>query len=266
MPAPQGPMHMMRIIHIAGAVFVAGLLAAANTAWADLAVGAGGPGAVEQLAARQGKATKGPPPAVVAQGVFGEDIDRIDTTCQLTDAQKTKLRQMKSELDAALEKHDKAAAPKLTRINETLAKLVPNKKNPKIAETRKELEARKAWILAEREDLTETHTRGMFAVLTPDQKAKWNTPLLTDEMAKEFSVVMLEPTQIERLNVLCAQQARVLALPVDPLTPGDKQLNAVKMQVYKTILTPAQQAEYRKIKSPPPPAKNAKSAKGAGQA
>jgi hypothetical protein len=97
----------------------------------------------------------------------------------------------------------------------------------------------------------------MFAVLTADQKAKWNTPLLTDEMAKEFSIVMLDPKQIERLGAFCAQQARVLAFPVDPFNPADKQLNAVKMQIYKTILTPAQQAEYRQIRNPTPPGKGA---------
>jgi hypothetical protein len=76
-------------------------------------------------------------------------------------------------------------------------------------------------------------------------------------MAKEFSIVMLEPKQIERLGAFCAQQARVLAFPVDPFNPADKQLNAVKMQIYKTILTSAQQAEYRQIRNPAPPGKGA---------
>jgi hypothetical protein len=257
---------MMRITRIAGALVVAGLLAVAVVAWADLAVGAGGVGAFEQLAARQGKKQPtGPPPPMVTQGFFGDDIDKIDAACELTDAQKTRLRQMKTELDKAMEKHDKDAAPKLAKIDESLAKLVPNKKDPKIAGARKELEALKAQIAAERENLTQTHIRRMFAVLTSDQKAKWNTPLLTDEMAKEFSIVMLEPKQIERLGAFCAQQARVLAFPVDPFNQADKQLNAVRMQIYKTILTSAQQAEYRQIRNPAPPPP-AKSAKGAGKA
>jgi len=251
---------MMRITRIAGALVVAGLLAAAVVAWADLAVGAGRVGAFEQLAARGAKNKKqptGPPPAMVTQGFFGDDIDKIDVACELTDAQKTRLRQMKTELDKAMEKHDKDAAPKLAKIDESLAKLGPNKKDPKTANARKELGALKAQIAAERENLTQTHIRRMFAVLTSDQKAKWNTPLLTDEMAKEFSIVMLEPKQIERLGAFCAQQARVLAFPVDPFNPADKQLNAVKMQIYKTILTSAQQAEYRQIRNPAPPGKGA---------
>jgi hypothetical protein len=251
---------MMRVTRIAGALLVAGLLAVAAAAWADLAVGAGRPGAFEQLAAKNAKNKKqpnGPPPAMITQGFFGDDIDKIDATCELTDAQKTRLRQMKTELDAALEKHDKDAAPKLARIDEGLAKLGPNKKDPKTANARKELEALKAQIAAERENLTQTHTRRMFAVLTADQKAKWNTPLLTDEMAKEFSIVMLDPKQIERLGAFCAQQARVLAFPVDPFNPAENQLNPVKMQIYKTILTPAQQAEYHQIRSPTPPGKGA---------
>ncbi len=251
---------MMRITHIAGVLAVAGLLAA-GAAWVDLAVGAGGPGAFEQLAAKQGKDKKEPAgklPAMVTQGYFGDDLDKIDATCTLTDAQKTRLRQIKGELDKALETYDKNAAPRLARIEDALTKLGANKNDPKTAPARKELEAMKARIAAQRANLSQTHTRRMFAVLTADQKAKWNTPPLTDGMTAEFSFVMLEPEQIERLNAFCAQQARVLAFPIDPFSPDDKQLNAVKMQVYKTILTTAQQAEYRQIKNPPP----AKGAKG----
>jgi hypothetical protein len=253
---------MVRVNRVFGVVLVAGLLAAACAAWADLAVGGGRPGAFELLAAKNAKAKqpKGPPPAMVTQGFFGDDIDKIDTTCELTDAQKTKLRQMKTEFDTAMEKYDNSAAPKLAKIDDALAKLGSNTKDPKTAGARKELDALKARIAADRENLSQSHTRRMFAVLTADQKAKWNTPLLTDEMAKEFSVVSLDAKQIEKLSAFCAQQARALTFPVDPFNSADKQLNAVKMQVYRTILTSAQQAEYRQIKNPPPPP--AKTVKG----
>jgi Spy/CpxP family protein refolding chaperone len=256
---------MMRFTRIPGVLIVTGLLAAAGAAWVDLAVGAGRPGAVEQLAAKKNKqAPQGPPSAMVSQGFFGDDLDKIDATCTLTDAQKTRLRQIKADLDKALETYDKNAAPKQARIDELLAKLSTDKKDAKAASARKELEAMKAQIAAERENLSQTHTRRMFAVLTSDQKAKWNTPLLTDGMTAEFSVVALDGKQIERLSAFCAQQARALSFPIDPFNPNDKQLNTVKMQVYNTILTPAQQADYRKIKTPPPPP--VKGAKGAGQA
>jgi Spy/CpxP family protein refolding chaperone len=251
---------MMRFTRIPGVLIVTVLLAAAGAAWVDWAVGAGRPGEFEQLAANKNKqAPKGPPSAMVSQGFFGDDLDKIDATCTLTDTQKTRLRQIKAELDKALETYDKNSTPKLARIEEVLAKLSTDKKDVKAASTRKELDAMKAQIAAERENLSQTHTRRMFAVLTGDQKAKWNTPLLTDGMTAEFSVVALDSKQIERLSAFCAQQARILAFPIDPFSPNDKQLNTVKMQVYNTILTPAQQAEYRKIKTPaPPPVKGAK--------
>jgi hypothetical protein len=254
---------MMRITRIAGVLVVAGALAA-GAAWVDWAAGAGGPDAGVQLAAKdKKKEAKGPPPAMVTQGYFGDDIEKIDATCTLTDAQKTRLRQTKAELDKALEGYDKAAAPKLAKIDERLGTLGTDKKDVKAAGTRKELEAMKAQIVAQRENLSQTHTHRMFAVLTSDQKAKWNTPLLTDALTAEFSVVALDAKQIERLNAFCTQQARLLAFPVDPFTPNDKQLNTVKMQAYKAILTPAQQVEYRQIKNPPPPpAKGGKGGKG----
>jgi len=256
---------MMRFTRMPGVLVVAGLLAA-GAAWVDWAVGAGRPGEFEQLAAKKDKqAPKGPPSAMVSQGFFGDDLDKIDATCTLTDAQKTRLRQIKADFDKALETYDKNAAPKQARIDELLGKLSTDKKDAKAAAAaRKELEAMKAQIAAERENLSQTHTRRMFAVLTSDQKAKWNTPLLTDGMTAEFSVVAIDGKQIERLSAFCAQQARVLSFPIDPFNPNDKQLNTVKMQVYNAILTPAQQADYRKIKTPPPPVKGAKGAKGAG--
>lgn len=254
---------MMRITRISGPLVVAGVLAAC-AAWVDCAAGAGGLDAGVQLAAnnkkKEAKGPKGPPPAMVTQGYFGDDIEKIDTTCTLTDAQKTRLRQIKAELDKALEAHDKAAAPKLAKIDERLGALGNNKKDPKAAPARTELEGMKAQIAAQRESISQTHTRRMFASLTSDQKAKWNTPLLTDAMTAEFSVVAIDAKQIEKLNTFCSQQARLLAFPVDPFSPNDKQLNTVKMQAYKTILTPAQQAEYRQIRNPPPPP--AKGAKG----
>lgn len=202
-----------------------------------------------------------PPAAIVSRGLFGDDIDRIDAVCELTDAQKTRLRAAKTGYDKAVEKYDKDTAAKLTKIEEYLGKLSTDKKDSKAADTRKQLEAMKARIAAGRENLAEVHTRKMFGILTAAQKVKWNLPPLTEEVVKEFSAVMLTPAQNERIESFCAQQVKSLALPIDPLGSGYKQLNPLKLKVYNTILTPAQQAEYRKLKAPAPPKE--KKAKGA---
>ncbi len=268
---------MMRFTRIAGGLILAGLLAVAAATWVDLAVGAGdpfaaNPGKANPDKAKQGKAKKepaAPPPAMASQGYFGDDIEKINTTCELKPSQKTTLERMKAELDKALEKHDRESATRLAIIESNSAKFGPNRKvpqAPQAPDARGQIEAMKAQMAAERENLSQSYTRRMFAVLTADQKAKWNTPLLNEAMTKEFSVVMLEPKQTEKLDAFCAQQAKVMTFPVDPFTPDDKQLNSIKLQIYKTILTTAQQTEYRQIKSPAKqPVKGAKGAKGAGK-
>ena len=123
----------------------------------------------------------------------------------------------------------------------------------------------RAQIDARRERLQQTHVQRMYMMLTVDQRVKWNAPLLNDELSGEFAQVLLEPKQTERIKMLSDRQARSLTFPIDPANHEDKRLNALKLQIYRTILTPAQQAEYRKLKTPAaPPGKDGKNRKGKG--
>lgn len=213
---------------------------------------AGLPAALEAGKANK-KQPQDPTTAIVTRGLFGDDIDRIDTVCELTDVQKTRLLSAKTGYDKAVEKYDKDTSKKLAKIDEYLGKQGDDKKDPQAADTRKQVEAMKARIAAGRENLAEGHIRKMFAILTADQKGKWNLTLLTEEMLKEFSPVILTSAQNERIESFCAKQVKSLTLPIGPLGQAHRQLNPLKQQVYKTILTAAQQADYRKLKAPAPP-------------
>lgn len=211
---------------------------------------------------RKGRKDKAAP---APQAAFGDDLDQVDTTCGLTEIQKKRFEQAKTQRDKELGKFDADMAPKLAKIEQRLGSLDAKSKDQKVVAARKQLEAIQAQIVARREAIAQGHVRKMFALLTADQKAKWNGPLLTEEMSKEFALLMLEPKQIEQLDGFCARQARVLTFPVDPARPDDKRLGSTKFQIYKTILTPAQQAQYRRLKTPAPADKGGKNKK-AGKA
>jgi len=223
---------------------------------ADAPAGANDAGKAPKAAKKKDKGVS----PTAFHSTFGDDIDRIDATCELTETQKKRFELAKTQREKELQKYDVDMAPKLAKIEDRLMKLDAKSKDAQVVEARKQLEAFKEQIVAGRERLVQTHVGRMFALLTADQKAKWNAPVLTEEMIKEFSVLMLEPRQTDRITTYCAQQARVLTMPVDPARPEDKLLTPVKLQIYKTILTPAQQAEYRKLKTPEPAAKGGKKA------
>jgi len=86
----------------------------------------------------------------------------------------------------------------------------------------------------------------MFAVLTAEQRAQWNVPILLEEMTKEFELLFLTSDQEERIQNLCRTQARRIAVPLDPRKHA-RIIRAVKAMVYRNILTSEQRREYAKL-------------------
>jgi hypothetical protein len=181
-------------------------------------------------------------------GGFAGNLDELATTVGLSDEQKTKLQAMKDSCAKELDKYDKANEARLTTAQGRLDKLA-SEKGDKADRERKEIKAFQDSVKAGREAVQAANDKKLFALLTPAQRAKWNTPILKNEVDKEFSMTFLDAKQEDRIASACAGQAKSLAQPLDAEKLG-KSLDGLKLQVFNTILTPKQQADYRKSKAP----------------
>ena len=179
---------------------------------------------------------------------FGDDLEKLDSLVGLKDDQKEKLQALKDKRDKALEKFDAANARKITKLEAALGK-TQGRRDQETANLRRQVEGMLKSIETNRSRIEDGINRRMFSLLTPEQRAKWNLPILSDELTKEFSLMFLEGKQEEKLQALCKSQAKRLNIPLDPEKHA-KALNGLKMQVYRSVLNKKQQVEYRKSKAP----------------
>jgi Spy/CpxP family protein refolding chaperone len=198
---------------------------------------------------RAGKKPARKDPFGRATSTFGENLDQLKEKLDLSDEQKEKLGKLIETRDKALEKYDKVNEPKAQKIEGRLSQLQgKGAKNKQVQGMRRQLEGYLKNIQTGRQRITDACEKRMFALLTPEQRAKWNTPILQDELTKEFSLLFLDTKQEERLENLCKAQAKRLSVPLDPEKHA-KALDGLKLQVYRSILNKKQQFEYRKMKA-----------------
>jgi len=191
--------------------------------------------AFSSLHAADGKKTAG----------FADNLDELTTAVGLSDEQKTKIQAMKETCAKDMEKFDKSNEASLAKAQAKLDKATQAKDD----KTAKEAKAYQDSVKAGRDALQAANDKKLFALLTPAQRVKWNAPILKTEVDKEFSMTFLDSKQEDRILALCSAQAKSLTQPLDPEKLG-KSLDSLKAQVLSTILTPKQQADYRKSKAP----------------
>jgi Spy/CpxP family protein refolding chaperone len=179
---------------------------------------------------------------------FGDDLAQLDSQLTLTDEQKKKLQEIKEKRDKALEKYDQLSEKRTSAVEKRLEQ-VRGRKDREANNLRKQAEGFLKSVRAGRARLAAGYEKKMFAVLTPEQRAKWNTPVLTQAITNEFSLLFLEGKQEEKLQALCKAQAKRLSIPLDPEKHAEALL-PIKRLVYRNILTKKQQAEYVKLKAP----------------
>jgi hypothetical protein len=182
---------------------------------------------------------------------FAEDMAKLDSVVTLTDDQKKELGALKTERDAALKNWDDANQKRMEQMQEKIAKLT----GPKDAKARTQLEKSLAALREGRERLAVTYERKMFALLTKEQRGKWNGPALTDLMTAEFRGLKLTDVQTKNVQELCQTRGELMTMPA-----GSKDqapiVEAVKKQIHAGVLTAAQRKEYDKThKTDKPPVK-----------
>jgi len=179
---------------------------------------------------------------------FGDDLAQLDSQLTLTEEQKKKLQEIKEKRDKALEKYDQVSQKRVSTVERNLEK-VRGRKDREANNLRKQAEGFLKSVRVGRTRLATGYDKKMFAVLTPEQRAKWNTPILTQEITNEFSLLFLEGKQEEKLQALCKAQAKRLSIPLDPEKHAEALL-PIKRLVFRNVLTKKQQAEYLKLKAP----------------
>lgn len=186
--------------------------------------------------------TTPPSPTPKAGGSFTDDLEKLKTQLALTDQQHTKLREMRQARDQALERWDNANRRKIEAMNAQLAKT-------KNARARKAIESQLKAIDRGRAMLAANHERRMFAILKPDQKAKWNGPIFFDAVMGEFRSLNLSEKQEATIRKLCDARGRAQNAPVTAETHKST-INGLKRQVFQSVLTQKQRKAYARDKAP----------------
>lgn len=193
-------------------------------------------------AATKAKTRKTPAPQAAS---FANDVEKLAKAVGLTEEQRTKIQQLKAERDAALAKWDQTNQKRMDAIEAKLGAL----KGKKDARARATLQRQLSAFRSGRARLAANHDRGMFAVLTRDQRGKLNGPVLAEAVFKEYARLKLDDAQKQKVRQLCHSRGGGILEPADPKR-HEVAFKAVKQQAYASILTPEQRREVAKRRQP----------------
>jgi hypothetical protein len=181
---------------------------------------------------------------------FAGDVEKLTRTVALTEEQQKSITALKATRDAALAKWDETHQKRIAAIQEQLGKL----KGKRDARARSALERQRKVLESGRATVLQTHERGMFAVLTREQRGRWNGPILAEAVLKEYARIKLDDAQKSKVRDLCRTRGEGVAAPVDPKR-HEATFKAVKQQTLATVLTAAQRKEYAGSRKPSAPRK-----------
>jgi len=175
---------------------------------------------------------------------FTDDAKKLKSL-ELTEEQQKLLGEAKAARGNAMEKWSQLNARSL----EAAAAQASKAKGKSSAGARKRLEALKKSYEQGRQRIAAQHERKMFAILTPEQRGKWNAPILAADVCKELTSVKLDAEQKQKVLDLCQPPAQRLLEP----TAAGKNPTIVKSlvgQTYARVLTAEQRKTYNEKKRP----------------
>jgi len=179
------------------------------------------------------------PPSMAS---FTDDMSALAKQVGLDEKQVAKLTALRKRRDEALAKQDQADRK---RIESMQARIDRAKRDSDRQRLTRELDRSTERIQRTLAALAAQHERTMFFILTPDQKAKWNAPILQSEVEKLFASLGLTDTQKEQIQALCEAQAKRLSVPASSQTAGYT-IKSLASQVSLRVLTREQRAQYAK--------------------
>ena len=174
-----------------------------------------------------------------------DDMVQLDERVGLTEKQKTKIGQMRTARDNSLAAWDKTNRTRFDTLKARLDKLSPDKH----LKDCKRIVALLRTMQKKRASIATIHERKFFAVLTAEQRAKWNAPILFDILREEFSSLELTDEQTGQIKAVSDTHAKrcrfALAANVSPQIT-----QPMRRHVYSRILTAKQRKEYAATKKP----------------
>jgi len=183
-------------------------------------------------------------------GSFVEAVTSSDNPLGLSDAQKKKMEEIKKQRDLLLARWDKGTKPEIDKLEAYRLKLDPQRQGQVI----KQIEARVKALEQQRGQIEQLAERQMYAVLTPEQRGKWNGSILHDAVAGKLRLTMLSGEQDKKLQALCELGGRRLVAPASPDAKANTQIvDLIEKEAVAKILTPAQRKEWIEWNTKNPP-------------
>lgn len=171
---------------------------------------------------------------------FIEAVSSADNPLGLSDAQKKSVETIVKTRDKEIESWDKTNKTKIEKAEERKGKLDPKKQQQEC----KAIELAIKQLEMQKEQISVNAERKAFAVLTAEQRGKWNGGILHEAVANKFRLLMLTDDQDKKLKELCETAGKSMAGPV----PTDvKQREAIVEAIEKRavgLLTAPQKKEY----------------------
>lgn len=185
------------------------------------------------MAAREGRRRRGKEPP---ESLF----DQLVRECKLTENQQTDVKAKVKTRDEALAKWDKANAQKV-QAAEAAAKDARSKND---ADARKTASAALRELRTAREESGAEATAAVMKVLTPKQKAAWDTYLLYQTTIGRYRRAQLTEEQLAKVKTACAFAARQIAEIGDDASKPEKAkrdiTNKLRWAIDALVLTPQQ--------------------------
>ncbi|MBL7221220.1 MAG: hypothetical protein ISS69_13965 [Phycisphaerae bacterium] len=172
-----------------------------------------------------------------------DDMEKLDQKVTLTDQQKTKIPAMRTLRDKALENWDKVNRKKFDAMKAKLEKLSALRD----MRTCKTIVTQMQSLSRTRASFITSHEQKFFRILTPQQRGKWNAPILSQILLDEFSSLDMSKEQTAKVETASNAQAKHLAAPLSANVPA-LITEPMKKYVYTRILTAKQRKEYAATK------------------
>jgi Spy/CpxP family protein refolding chaperone len=184
---------------------------------------------------------KDPPKGKVAANVaFMDALSGADNPVNLTDVQKRTIENIVKTRDKELDAWDKANKAKIEMVEQRKAKLDRKKQDREI----KQIDAAVKQLEAQKEMISVGAEQRAYAVLTPEQKGKWNGQALHEAVAGKFRLLMLTDDQDKKLTALCEAAGKMMAGPL-PSEPKQRDVIVEAMEKRAAgLLTAAQKKQY----------------------
>ncbi len=168
------------------------------------------------------------------------DFAQLARDVRATPEQQKKFVELQTKRDAALEAWQKRNQDSLRRADEMLLKAKDKKQRKRIAEAVRELNT-------QREKIRDAYFARAIAILTPEQRGKYNGALLKEVMLEEFEKVKLDGQQTAEVARLCVETgARYTGS--EPIQSNKGIFRAVAKRIYMKVLTEDQQKKYAESK------------------